>query len=108
MTARQLLLLGLLIVVGCTGRPRHWSFDEAPDGGAAARAGRSGKVLELDLTGGVPESTSTGGLLPLPASRTLVGLVRTVERAEDAEAGAVFDQICSCEDVASRRPGVCE
>jgi protease IV len=58
--------------------------DEPPSAGA-------GKLLAFDLSEGVPESTGTHGLFPLPATRTYVGLVRAVERALiDDEATGVF------------------
>ena len=43
----------------------------------------SGTLYEFDLSQGVPESTEAGGWFPLPASRTFVGLVRSLERIRD-------------------------
>jgi protease-4 len=40
-----------------------------------------GQVVELDLTAGVPESTGSVGLFPLPAKRTYAGLVRALGEA---------------------------
>jgi protease-4 len=64
------------------GRPRSSQLDSSPQGAAGSSSFGAGEVLELDLAGSVPESTDSGGLFPLPATRTFAGLLRAVERAE--------------------------
>ena len=78
MTRFVWLIATLTFVFGCHGRPRiakshSTDADEASYG--------SGTLVELDLSRGVPESMEAGGWLPLPATRTFVGLVRALERA---------------------------
>jgi protease-4 len=49
------------------------------------------RVVEIDLSSGAPETTQTGGLLSLPQSRTLLGLLGAIDGAtKDARAKAVF------------------
>ena len=80
MKERLLGLLGILcVVVGCEGRPRLVTKTKSTD---LASYG-SGTLCEVDLSNGVPESTEAGGWLPLPATRTFVGLVRTLQRLQD-------------------------
>ena len=74
------LLAALCLSLGCEGRPRL----------AASKAKKpeitsfgSGTLHEVDLSNGVPESTEAGGWFPLPATRTFVGLVRTLQRLRD-------------------------
>jgi protease-4 len=69
---RASLLLPLVLVAACHGRPR--SSGAAPSG-----SGLDQSVAEFDLSAGVPESIS-GGLFKPPASRTYVALARAVER----------------------------
>ena len=65
-------------------RPRGGYVEESDSSeGEVDWSGRQGEVLELDLTNGAPETMNVGGLFPLPASRTFVGLVRAIERAEE-------------------------
>jgi protease-4 len=87
---RRWLLL-LLLLLGCTGRPRSLVLEQEEEPAAGRpQAGRHGSVLELDLSAGVPESMDAGGWFRLPASRTLTGLVRSVERVGDEEPDGVF------------------
>jgi protease-4 len=71
--------------VGCTGWPHA---KEREPGSLRSElswwsgvGADQGRVLELDLTAGAPESTGSGGLFPLPAKRTYLGLVRTLDHA---------------------------
>ena len=70
----------MCLAAGCQGRPRLGGpkpkATEAPSYG-------SGSLYEVDLSNGVPESTDAGGWFPLPASRTFVGLVRSLQRLVD-------------------------
>lgn len=80
MTRPLLWLLAVLcFVLGCEGRPRIVTTRTKK----AETSYGSGTLYELDLSNGVPESTDAGGWLPLPATRTFVGLVRTLERIRD-------------------------
>ena len=86
MTRLVWLIATLILVFGCHGRPRiaknrSTNPDEVSYG--------SGTLMELDLSRGVPESTEGGGWLPLPATRTFVGLVRALEkvRGDDKTTG---------------------
>ncbi len=72
-----MLVCGLALVQGCTGRPRSGDFGPVKTRPAAKSFG-SGKLAEIDLTEGAPESGTDGPLFPLPASRTYVGLVRAI------------------------------
>lgn len=79
------VLLAAALVVGCHGRPRTESEGGPP------KLAAGGEVAVIDLSQGVPESMEEGGLLPLPAQQTYVGLVRTLQRlAQDEEVGGVF------------------
>jgi len=86
---RTLVMLAVgLIALACDGRPRR-------TGGVARHAAnkslKSGVVAEVDLSGGIPESTNTSNWLPLPASRTYVGLVRALVRLRtDRDSRAVL------------------
>jgi protease-4 len=87
-----LLAAGLFAFTGCEGRPRNATLDDESE--SPEESYGAGSVAELDLTGGAPESTDAGGLLRLPASRTYVGLMRTVERvASDDDATGLFVRI---------------
>jgi protease IV len=78
--------IGVAVTGGSAcGRPRSSQLDSSSPGAAGTSSFGSGEVLELDLAGSVPESTDTGGLFPLPASRTFAGLLRAVQRAEKQE-----------------------
>jgi len=87
--------LALLLAAGlsssCEGRPRSGPWAGGSKSSAASLfGGAAGKLVEIDLTRGAPES-SEGGLFPLPASRTFVGLVRALERVrDDQDAKGVF------------------
>ncbi len=92
------LLAGLLFFtlgpVACEGRPRI-ARRASPSSAASATPPPSvtgnGLVLELNLSEGVPESTGSAGLFPIPASRGYVGLVRAIERVrDDDDATGVF------------------
>src|SRR5690606_3569475 len=83
--ARLLALAPLLLAAGCQGRPRAETDESAP------KLTASGHVAVVDLTRGAPESTAEGGLFPLPAPQTFVGLVRTLQSlSSDRDATAVF------------------
>lgn len=88
------LLLTVVVVatsIGCEGRPRGagTAATSASPSLLGAFPASAGKVLEIDLTAGAPEVTE-GGLFPLPATRTYVGLVRALEAASrDGRASAV-------------------
>ncbi len=74
------LLAALCVVFGCQGRPRL-SGSKAHK--AEPESFGSGTLYEFDLSQGVPESTEAGGWLPLPATRTFVGLVRSLQQVRD-------------------------
>jgi len=87
---KQLLWLvaTLALTLGCHGRPR---VAKSHDKLAEETSYGSGTLLELDLSRGVPESTEGNGWLPLPATRTFVGLVRALQAARnDPKATGVF------------------
>jgi protease-4 len=73
------------LVLGCHGRPRA----EGETG--PGKLTGSGHVAVIDLSDGAPESTAEGGFFPLPAQKTFVGLVRSLQRLkDDRDAGGVF------------------
>lgn len=79
------LCLAATLAAGCHGRPR------AEGESGPGKLTGSGHVTVIDLSDGAPESTAEGGFFPLPAQKTFVGLVRSLQRlAEDREAGGVF------------------
>ena len=80
MRHRYWLIVALGIVFGCQGRPRIVTTKSTK---AEVTSYGSGTLHEVNLSNGVPESTDAGGWLPLPAARTFVGLVRTLERLRD-------------------------
>ncbi len=84
---RWLVPFALALVCGCRPRPRSGTFESK--GGLS---GAHGKVIEIDLADGAPESLGSGSVLfQLPPSRTYVGLVRALERAEkDEDVTGVF------------------
>ncbi len=83
--ARWLMVLSLaLLVVSCTGRPRKAGTDDGDRGFLGGLPASSGKLIEIDLTGGVPEALE-GGLFPLPPERTYFGLIRALQKAEKDE-----------------------
>ncbi len=79
---RQLLCLlaAVCLVLGCEGRPRLVSSKVTKTEDSSYG---SGTLYEVDLSHGVPESTDAGGWFPLPAARTFVGLVRSLQRMHD-------------------------
>ncbi|MBK7579774.1 MAG: signal peptide peptidase SppA [Myxococcales bacterium] len=85
------LLVGAALALSCEGRPRSGSYGASGSKASSSLFGRAtGKLVEIDLTQGAPESAG-GGLFPMPASRTYVGLVRALERArDDQDAKGVF------------------
>jgi protease-4 len=84
-TAIAALTTAAVLGASACGRPRSSELDSSSGGAAGTGSFGTGEVLELDLAGSVPESTDTGGLFPLPASRTFAGLLRAVQRAEKQE-----------------------
>lgn len=90
---RRLVFLGALaLALGCTGRTRSGA-GVSGSGTASLFESVTKKVVEIDLSKGVPEA-SGGGLFGMPASRTFVGLVRTLERVrDDQDAKGVFVRI---------------
>lgn len=82
------VLFAAALVVGCHGRPRTESEGGPP------KLAAGGQVAVVDLSRGAPESMEEGGLLPLPAQQTFVGLVRTLQRLErENEVGGLFVRI---------------
>jgi len=83
-----------LALAGCEPRPRGAAAEVTGDATAkpsllGAFPASAGKVLEIDLTAGAPEVVE-GGLVPLPATRTYVGLVRALQgAAQDERASSV-------------------
>jgi protease-4 len=76
---RALALVGLLCAaMACDARPR---VDQGASGQSEPRKPSLGenRVLEFDVSGGVPEATG-GGLFAMPATRTYSGLVRALQR----------------------------
>ncbi len=81
MRFRRLALFGaLFLAFGCQGRARLGSGKAKVSEPSTYGAGT---LYEIDLSQGAPESTDAGGWFPLPASRTFVGLIRTLARAVD-------------------------
>lgn len=81
-----------LALSSCHGRTRTEALDTAkPESSASTDTkGAAGEILEFDLTRGMPESLSGSLFLPLPASRTYLGLVRELERAAKNENAKAF------------------
>ena len=74
--------------LGCEGRERIESLQSVKSDKGSAQSDDSsedGDLLEFDLTAGAPESPANNPLFAQPASRTFVGLVRAVERAQKNE-----------------------
>jgi protease IV len=82
-----LVCLALTVALaGCRGRPRT-----EPEDGSQPKLAGGGHVSVFDLSSGAPESTGGGGLFPLPARQTFVGLVRAIDRiAEDRNSAGIF------------------
>jgi protease-4 len=76
------LVLGAALSLSCEGRPRSGPWGGSGSESKSLFGGATGKLVELDLSRGAPESTE-GGFFPLPATRTYVGLIRALERARD-------------------------
>lgn len=74
---RHTLLLATLLSVACTGRPRYF---EARDEQAESPGPDDARLIELDLSGGIPEGASSG-FIQIPAKRTYTGLIRAIEQA---------------------------
>jgi protease-4 len=75
-----------MALAACDARPRVSPGD--PDSEARRPSLNEQRVLEFDVSGGVPEATGDGGLFPLPATRTYSGLVRALERGLDTDTTA--------------------
>jgi protease-4 len=73
------ILLLAFALIGCTGRPHSATLGGTE--GKKAKSTDSGDVLEFDLSSNFRESPGAGLLLPTPASRTYMGLIRDIERA---------------------------
>jgi protease-4 len=71
------------VTLSCEGRPRLGSYASSGAARSSLFGGAAGKLVEIDLSRGAPESTDAGGFFPLPAAKTYVGLVRALERARD-------------------------
>jgi protease-4 len=83
--ARWLMMLALaLLVASCTGRPRKAGTNDGERGLFGAFPKSAGKLIEIDLTAGVPEALEAG-LFPLPPERTYFGLVRALQKAATDE-----------------------
>lgn len=88
-------LCGFTSVPACTGRPRSGDFGKAKAHPGAKSFG-AGKLVEVDLSRGAPESGTDGPFLPLPAARSYVGLVRALQRLRaDQQATGVFVRLGS-------------
>ena len=79
-----MLLVLAFLSASCTGRPRKAGASEGDRGLFGAFPKTSGKLVEIDLTGGVPEAVE-GGFFPLPPERTYFGLVRALKQAAEDE-----------------------
>jgi protease-4 len=91
------VISGLVLVPACTGRPRSGDFGPVK-GRPAPKSFGAGKLAEIDLTEGAPESGTDGPFFPLPASRTYTGLIRAIERLQaDEQATGVFVRLGSAE-----------
>jgi protease-4 len=97
MNFRARCLLPLLLLVGCSARPRHSDSSARP---ASELKEGEPRLVELDLSAGAPETIDSGALFHTPAGQTYTGLVRTISRAETDDAirglfvrlgGASFD-----------------
>jgi len=86
------LALAVVALAACEGRPRSGPYGSSGAKSVASSlfSSKLGKVVEIDLTRGAPESAAQG-FFPQPASRTFLGLVRALDRArEDQDAKGVF------------------
>ncbi|HEY8946151.1 MAG TPA: S49 family peptidase, partial [Polyangiaceae bacterium] len=82
---RLAFFAALALSIACTGRPRYVAPE---DEDSKAPGPKDARLVEIDLTSGAPEGSSSG-FIQLPAARTYTGLVRSLERAfhEDTTAG---------------------
>lgn len=83
-------ILGLvaltLLASGCRGRSQSSSGDSG--------SSKKDHVAVIDLRGGVPESPVSGGLFPLPAQQTHVGLLRLLDKLrDDAKSKGIFVRV---------------
>lgn len=78
MNSRVRCLLPLLLILGCSARPRHIAPHPAS---SEAAKGDEPRLVELDLSAGAPESVDSGTIFHTPAALSYTGLVRTIERA---------------------------
>ncbi|MEZ4220148.1 MAG: signal peptide peptidase SppA [Polyangiaceae bacterium] len=82
--------VALTFALACEGRPRSGPVAKGKHSSAFLNLS-SAKVVEFDLSRGVPEGAGGGGLFPTPASRTFVGLVSAMKRTlRDQDAKAVY------------------
>ncbi len=79
-----LVMLTIAVASGCEGRAKISKADDDP-AADEEREPRPGKLSTFDLTGGAPEAMGEGGLFGIPARRTFVGLVRSLERVREDE-----------------------
>ncbi len=79
MNLRARWLLPLLLVLGCSARPRH---SDASGSAKEPLKDNEPRLVELDLSAGVQETIDSGALFHTAASQTYTGLVRTILRAE--------------------------
>ena len=87
MNVRARWLLPVLLLAACSARPRH------SEGGKVADAPKADepRLVELDLSGGAPESNDGRGLFRTSAAQTYTGLVRIIGRAaSDDKVRGVF------------------
>lgn len=88
--ALAVALLGLSLA-SCEGRPRPGPLSRTEGASSSFFKFSTAKVIELDLSAGAPEGMGSGGLFPMPASRTFTGLLRALDRASrDQDARSVF------------------
>jgi len=89
--------LSLLLATGC--RPRSSELDESETPTKTAGGGKH-ELVEIDLSAGSPESVDSGGLFPLPSSRTYAGLLRTLKKAtDDEDFGGIFVRLGLADDI---------
>ena len=78
MRLRARCLLPLLLLVGCSARPRHTDIGARP---ATELKDDEPRLVELDLSAGAPETIDSSALFHTPAAQTYTGLVRIITRA---------------------------
>ncbi len=82
-------LLAPLLVVACSGRPRHIDSSASPK--VVAIKDDEPRLIELDLSAGVPETIDSSALFHTPAAQTYTGLVRAIlHTATDDKARGLF------------------